>query len=135
MITSLTGDPRKVYRKNLTDTAAHVLIDCERQEIKTLESMAVSCAASAAFTLIYNDGNEDFPIYNAYVMAANTTLFITDFPLYIGYLNGPNVSQTIKVQADTANRISVVAVTYDATPIQAIAPGGTGGQNVGWRGA
>jgi hypothetical protein len=99
--------------------------------------MAISCAASTAFTLIYNDGATDFPIYNAVVMAANTTIFITDFHPKLRYRNDLSASQSLKVQAGAADRISVIAVMIDHLPVKEnknIGISGTGGVNVGWMG-
>jgi hypothetical protein len=138
MITSLTDDPRVVYRKNLADNSVHTLVDCASKEVKTLESMAISCGTGTTFTLIYNDGSADYYIYNALVMSANTTVFINDFHPKIRYLDGTGTSQKLKVQAGAADRISVVAVMIDHLPVKEnknIGISGTGGVNVGWMGS
>lgn len=141
MITSLTDDPRVNYPMNLGDASAHVLVDCASKEVKTLESMSISCGTATSFTLIYNNGVTDFFVYNAVPMSANTTVFITDYHPKLRYRDDLGASQSLKVQAGAGDRISVLAVMIDHLPVKKNPNAGTsgngliGGQNIGWTGS
>lgn len=119
MIVTYSDDSRVVYKINLSDTNYHSLVDCQSKEVKTLESMMVSCGGTpTTFTFSFNDGTNDYLIYNALAMAANTTIAVTDFHPKVRYLDGTSTSQKLRVKASNANQISVVAVMIDHLPVK-----------------
>jgi hypothetical protein len=139
MITTLTQSPRITNTKNLT-TSYQTVVDCSETQVKIVESICISCGGTGTDVwLTYTNGANDFPIWNEVPIAANTTLFITDFHLRIGYRNDLNESQVLKAKAAAGDLATVIVITLDAPPVQAnngfVGGNGTGGGMIGWRGA
>lgn len=92
-------------------TSFSVLVDTSADEVKTIESVAVSCGGTATdFTLVYRTrGSNDFFICNAEPIAAHARILITDFNLPL------QKGAQLRVKASNANQIDAIAVTIDPT--------------------
>lgn len=137
MIFTYTTDPRIVHKKNLDDTSFQTLVACESKEVKTLESMSISCGDTGCnFWLSFNDGTNDFFIYNKRAMAANSTIFVDNFHPKLTFNNKTQTSSSFQIKASAANQISVVAVMIDHLPVKdnQTFQGVTGGQSQGYNG-
>jgi len=116
MIVTYSNDKRNVYPKNLGNTTLTVLVPCLKAT-KTLESVSVACGATGAdFTLVYNDGTNDYYLENARPIAANASYYIKD------HLVQMKIGDSIKVKASAADRLSVIAVTIDTMPQTSATP-------------
>lgn len=110
MIVTYSDDLRATTTLLPDSTAKILLADTGEMEIKTLESLLVSCDATpTTFSLYLRKNSIDYPILNDIAMAANAVYLLTDH--HVVFRRG----QELWVKAGAANHLCVVAVTINGS--------------------
>lgn len=113
MITTLADGSPTPYCGNLDTTGEVTLVPADDKLHRRIEALSVSSAAiGSTFTLVFSRTADDFYVYNAFDIPANETLFLNDYPLPL------KKGESLKVQAGTADQLSVIAIMADIYPVR-----------------
>lgn len=113
-ITTLSNSPRTTHLLNLADTAFNVLVDEGPKTIRVVESISISCGdTDTDVTIVVTKDGTDYYLFNTVKITAKSA------PTYvIGHHIRLNATMKIRAKASVANKISIMAITLDAPPVQ-----------------